>query len=176
MGRVCVALARPRNRHFPPALPRGTCDAPAMAVHLRVDSCPVREEPPDGLSLTGVGVRHAKPEQRPLRDALVDAHHYPGFRRLADHGLCCAVTCFLIINAPVPISARPVRRDSVVVEALFQVSDRRDAKHLVGTPERVARRGCHQALSVSKDFLPSWTSRPSWTGRAKEPGFRNSQG
>ena len=73
-------------------------------------------------------------------------------------------------SSPVPFSARPVRWDSVVVEVLFQSSGRRDAERLVGTPERVARRGRHQALSFFKDFLPSWTSRPSWTGRAKESG------
>ena len=47
---------------------------------------PIREKPED-FSLPEVEVRLATPEERPLRDAPADRHHYLGFRRLAARGL-----------------------------------------------------------------------------------------
>ena len=73
-------------------------------------------------------------------------------------------------SSPVPIPARPVKRDCVVVEVMCRGSGRRDAKRLVVTAERGARRGRHQTRSALQDFLPSLTSRPLWTGRAKGSG------
>ena len=58
-----------------------------MVIRERMESCPVHREPPDGFSLSEVEVRLAKPEERPLWDAVMDAHHYLGFRRLAGRGL-----------------------------------------------------------------------------------------
>ncbi len=58
-----------------------------MAIRDRMESCPVRREAPDGFRLSEVDVRLAKPEERPLWDAAMDAHHYLGFRRLASSGL-----------------------------------------------------------------------------------------
>ena len=48
---------------------------------------PVHREAPDGFSLSEVEVRPEKPEERPIRDAMMDAHHYLGFRRLVGRGL-----------------------------------------------------------------------------------------
>ena len=48
-----------------------------------MESCPVLREPPEGFPLPGAGVRPAAPEERPLRDALMDRHHHPGVRRIA---------------------------------------------------------------------------------------------
>ena len=58
-----------------------------MSIRKRMEACPVRREPPRGFSLSEVEVRLAKPEERPLWDALMDEHHYLGFRRLAARGL-----------------------------------------------------------------------------------------
>ncbi|MYG27848.1 MAG: DUF4338 domain-containing protein [Boseongicola sp. SB0677_bin_26] len=62
-------------------------DAPGMSFRKRVDSCPVHREAPEGFSLSGVELRLATPEERPPWDALMDGHHYLGFRRLAGRGL-----------------------------------------------------------------------------------------
>ena len=76
-----------RGRHFPLAFPRWMCDVPGMSIRKRMDSCPVHREAPEGFSLSEVEVRLATPEERPLWDALMDEHHYLGFRRLAGRGL-----------------------------------------------------------------------------------------
>ena len=54
-----------------------------MSIRKRMDSCPVYREPPEGYALSEVEVRLATPQERPLWDALMDKHHYLGFRRLA---------------------------------------------------------------------------------------------
>jgi len=51
-----------------------------------MESCPVHRAPPEGFPLSGLEVRLTTPEERPLRDALMDRHHYLGFRRLAGRG------------------------------------------------------------------------------------------
>jgi len=51
-----------------------------------MESCPVHRAPPEGFPLSGLEVRLTTPEERPLRDALMDRHHYLGFPRLAGHG------------------------------------------------------------------------------------------
>ncbi len=76
-----------RAGNFPPGFPRGVCDTGGMPVGGRMESCPVLREPPGGFPLPGAGVRPATPEERPLRDALMDRRHHPGFRRLAGRGL-----------------------------------------------------------------------------------------
>ena len=58
-----------------------------MSIRKRMTSCPVYGEAPEGFSLSEVEVRLMKPEERPLWDALMDEHHYLGFRRLAGRGL-----------------------------------------------------------------------------------------
>ena len=58
-----------------------------MSIRKRMDSCPVYREPPQGYALSEVEVRLATPQERPLWDALMDKHHYLGFRRLAGRGL-----------------------------------------------------------------------------------------
>ena len=58
-----------------------------MSIRKRMDACPVHREAPEGFSLSEVEVRLARPEERPLWDALMDEHHYLGFRRLAGRGL-----------------------------------------------------------------------------------------
>ncbi len=58
-----------------------------MPVGRRMESCPILREPPEGFPLSEAGVRPATPEERPLRDALMDRHHCPGLRRLAGRGL-----------------------------------------------------------------------------------------
>ena len=63
------------------------CDAPGMSIRKHKDSCPVYREVPEGFSLSEVEVCLVRPEERPLRDALMDEHHYLGFRRLAGRGL-----------------------------------------------------------------------------------------
>ena len=52
-------------------------------------SCPIPREPPEGFSLSAVEVRLATHGERALWDALMDRHHYLGFRRLAGRGLRC---------------------------------------------------------------------------------------
>ncbi len=52
-----------------------------------METCPVHREAPDGFSLSEVEVRLTKPEERPLWDAVMIAHHCLGFRRLAGRGL-----------------------------------------------------------------------------------------
>ena len=54
-----------------------------MSIRKRMEACPVHRAPPEGFVLSEVEVRLAKPEERPLWDALMDQHHYLGFRRLA---------------------------------------------------------------------------------------------
>ena len=58
-----------------------------MMVRARMEACRVHREPPDGFCLSEVAVRLAKPEERPVWDGVMDAHHYLGFRRLAGRGL-----------------------------------------------------------------------------------------
>ena len=58
-----------------------------MTIRKLAQACPLHREPPDGFSLSEVEVRPATPEERPLWDALMDGHHYLGFRRLAGRGL-----------------------------------------------------------------------------------------
>ena len=58
-----------------------------MSIRKRMASCPVYGEAPEGFSLSEVEVRLARPEERPLWDALMDEHHYLGFRRLAGRGV-----------------------------------------------------------------------------------------
>ena len=62
-------------------------DAPGLSIRKRMESCPVLREAPEGFSLSEVEVRLATPVKRPLWDALMDEHHYLGFRRLAGRGL-----------------------------------------------------------------------------------------
>ena len=76
-----------RGGQFPLAFPRWMCDAAGMSIRKRMDSCPVYREPPQGYALSEVEVRVATPQERPLWDALMDKHHYLGFRRLAGRGL-----------------------------------------------------------------------------------------
>ena len=45
-----------------------------MSIRKRVESCPAHRDAPEGLSLSEVDVRLARPEERPLRDALMDGH------------------------------------------------------------------------------------------------------
>ena len=52
-----------------------------------IHSRPVLREAPPGFRPRDVGVRPATPEERPPWDALMDRHHYLGFRRLAARGL-----------------------------------------------------------------------------------------
>ena len=68
------------------------CDAPGIPVRKRMESCPVLREPPEGFSLSEVEVRLARPEERPLWDALMDERHCLGFLRLAGRGLRCVAT------------------------------------------------------------------------------------
>ena len=58
-----------------------------MPARKRMESRQIHREAPEGFSLSGVEVRLATPEERPLWDALMDGHHYLGFRRLAARGL-----------------------------------------------------------------------------------------
>ena len=62
-------------------------DARGMSIRNRMEARPVRREAPEGFSLSEVEVRLATPVERPLRDALTDERHCPGFRRLAGRGL-----------------------------------------------------------------------------------------
>ncbi len=62
-------------------------DARGMSIRNRMEACPVHRAPPEGFVLSEVEVRLARPEERPLWDALMDEHHCPGFRRLAGRGL-----------------------------------------------------------------------------------------
>ena len=55
-------------------------------------SCPVHWVAPEGFSLSEVKVRLARPEECPLWNALMDEHHYLGFRCLAGRGLRCVAT------------------------------------------------------------------------------------
>ena len=80
------------GRRFPLAFPRWMCDAPGMSIRKRMESCPVHREVPEGFSLSEVEVRLATPQERPLWDAVMDEHHYLGFRRLAGRGLRCVAT------------------------------------------------------------------------------------
>ena len=59
------------------------CDAAGMSIRMRVESLPAFREPPEGYSLSEVEVRLARPDQRPLRDTLMDGRRCPGFRRLS---------------------------------------------------------------------------------------------
>lgn len=63
------------------------CDAPGMSIRKRMESSPIHREAPEGFSLSEVEVRMAWPEERPLWDALMDEHHYLGFRHLAGRGM-----------------------------------------------------------------------------------------
>ena len=63
------------------------CDIPRMMIRKRMESCPLHRHAPEGFCLSEVEVRLVMPRERPLRDALMDGHHYPGFRRLAARGL-----------------------------------------------------------------------------------------
>ena len=63
------------------------CDPAGMSIRKRMKSCPVHRVAPEGFSLSEVAVRLARPEERPLWDALMDEHHDLGFRRLAGRGL-----------------------------------------------------------------------------------------
>ena len=58
-----------------------------MSVRKRMASFPVHRQAPAGFCLSEVEVRLATPEERLLWDALMDEHHYLGFRRLAGRGL-----------------------------------------------------------------------------------------
>ena len=58
-----------------------------MSIREYMECCPVHREAPEGFTLSGVEVRLATPAERPLWDALMDGHHYLGFRRLAGRGL-----------------------------------------------------------------------------------------
>ena len=42
---------------------------------------------PDGFHLRDVSVRLARPDERTRWDALMDQHHYLGFKRIAGRGL-----------------------------------------------------------------------------------------
>ena len=58
-----------------------------MSIRKRMKSCPVHRMAPEGFSLSEVEVRLARPEECTLCDALMDEHHYLGFRRLVGRGL-----------------------------------------------------------------------------------------
>ncbi len=73
--------------HFPLAIPLGMCDGPVMSIRKLMEAVPIHQEAPEGFSLSEVDVRLARPEERPLWDALMNKHHYLGFRRLAGRGL-----------------------------------------------------------------------------------------
>ena len=45
-----------------------------MSIRERMEACPVFRELPDGFSFSGVKVRLAMPEERPLWDALMNEH------------------------------------------------------------------------------------------------------
>ena len=86
MWRTRAGAAGPARRFFL-AFPRRLCDASGRSIRRRVESLPALRDPPEGFSLSEAGVRLARPEERPLWDALMDEHHYLGFRRLAGRGL-----------------------------------------------------------------------------------------
>ena len=54
-------------------------------MHSNTD--PILREPPKGFSLSDVTVRLVAPTERPRFDAVMNAHHDLGFRRLAGCGL-----------------------------------------------------------------------------------------
>ena len=53
----------------------------------RIDGAALFRETPEGFSLRDVVVRLARPDERVRWDALVEAHHYLGFKRFAGRGL-----------------------------------------------------------------------------------------
>ena len=61
--------------------PRRVPDAAGIPVRRRMESCPVRRDPPEGHSLSELEVRLAGPDERPLSDALMDECHCSGGRR-----------------------------------------------------------------------------------------------
>lgn len=79
--------AHAAGRDFVLTFPRLPCNVPGMSIRKRVAACPVYRDVPAGFSIGEIEVRQATPEERPLWDALMDAHHYLGFRRLAGRGL-----------------------------------------------------------------------------------------
>ncbi len=66
-GRSCVART---CRQCPPGFPHRMDDAPGMSLRKRMETCPVHPELPKAHSLSEV--RLARPQQRPLREALTD--------------------------------------------------------------------------------------------------------
>ncbi len=58
-----------------------------MSIRTRMDAHPIHRAPPEGFCLSEVKCRLARPDERPLWDALMNQHHYLGFRRLAGRGL-----------------------------------------------------------------------------------------
>ena len=52
-----------------------------------IDGEALFRETPEGFSLRDVVVRLARPDERVRWDALVEAHHYLGFKRFAGRGL-----------------------------------------------------------------------------------------
>ncbi len=63
-----------------------------MSIRTRMDAHPIRRAKPEGFCLSEVRTRLARPDERPLRDALTDERHCLGFRRLAGRGLRCIAT------------------------------------------------------------------------------------
>ena len=60
-----------------------------------------------------------------------------------------------------------------MIDGLFLGSDSSGAVRPSASPERVARRGRRWADATCAGSLPSWVSRPLWTGRAKGSGATN---
>ena len=58
-----------------------------MSIRQHVEACPIHRVPPDGFTLSEVEVRLVRPQERVRWDALMEQHHYLGFRRLAGRGL-----------------------------------------------------------------------------------------
>ncbi len=80
-------FARDPVRSAPLAFLCCLCNAPGRVMRDRRETGPVYRETPAGFSLSEVEVRLVKAEERPRWDALMDTHHYLGFRRLAGRGL-----------------------------------------------------------------------------------------
>ncbi len=58
-----------------------------MSIRTRMAAHPIHRTRPEGFCLSEVETRLARPDERPLWDALMNQHHYLGFRRLAGRGL-----------------------------------------------------------------------------------------
>ena len=63
-----------------------------MSIRKRLEFHAPFRGMPAGFSLSDVEIRLARPQERPLRDALMDERHYLGFQRLAARGLRCVAS------------------------------------------------------------------------------------